>query len=571
MWHIRFGHPSLPVLSHIPCIKFSQHDADVLDIQACETCHCVKQHRTHFPLKECSIVAVFELIHMDVWEPYVEENLIDCHYMLTVVDDFSRGAWCYLFKHKIEVPQLIQNFLPIIKTQFNTKVKIIRTDNGTEFVGKYTEHIFNSFGIVHQKTCVHTPQQNGVVERKHKHLLEIARALMFQASLPQKFWHFSLLAATYLVNRLPTPTLDWKTPYSILFHKEPDYTLLKLFGCLVFAANTAPHKSKFASRGSKCICLGYTITCKGYNVYDLETGKLFVTRDAHFFEHVYPFQHIDPDPQYTYLPIVHLPEEDDSSIPLPSVSDQPSTSTTSLSTIVHVSDPPLGRGCRIKSKPAWMSDFVTETLANHTTNYVHSLSPSFCLNPTNYTPHAFSFLVPPNITYSYMHYLPHVSILHEPSHYNEAVAHTRWTDAMSSELDSIEFNGAWKVADLPPNKQVIGCKWIYKVKLHADGTVDRYKARLVAKGYDQNEGIDFTEIFSPVAKLVTVRMVIALATTQNWSLHHIDVNNAFLHGHLDDEIYMTPPPDNTEAQPGQVLKLLKNIYGLKQPSRQWNL
>jgi len=140
---------------------------------------------------------------------------------------------------------------------------------------------------------------------------------------------------------------------------------------------------------------------------------------------------------------------------------------------------------------------------------------------------------------------------------------------MQAEITALEENKTWILVDLPPNKKLIGCRWVYKVKYKSDGQIEQYKARLVAKGYTQCEGFDFHETFSPVAKLTTIRLLLALAAAKGWSLRQLDINNAFLHGTLDEEVYMQPLPGYAAKGESKVCKLLKSLYGLKQASRQW--
>lgn len=127
----------------------------------------------------------------------------------------------------------------------------------------------------------------------------------------------------------------------------------------------------------------------------------------------------------------------------------------------------------------------------------------------------------------------------EPSGYYEAVVHPEWQVAMQSELEALRVNGTWTLMPLPSGKKPIGCRWVYKIKHKSDGSIDKYKARLVAKGFTQLEGVDYQDTFSPTAKLVSVRCLLALAATHGWSLHQLDVNNAFLHGDLHEEIYVS--------------------------------
>lgn len=155
--------------------------------------------------------------------------------------------------------------------QYSAAIKTIRTDNGTEIVNKSCLAFLNSKGIVHQNFMPYTPQQNGVVERKHRHLLETARAIRIQANLPIKFWGHCVLAATYLINRMPMKVIAWKTPYEKLHGSPPSYSHLRVIGCLCYATVTLPHRDKLEPRGLKCVLLGYPPNSKGYTLYDLNT------------------------------------------------------------------------------------------------------------------------------------------------------------------------------------------------------------------------------------------------------------------------------------------------------------
>lgn len=169
-----------------------------------------------------------------------------------------------------------------------------------------------------------------------------------------------------------------------------------------------------------------------------------------------------------------------------------------------------------------------------------------------------------------MSFVANVSINYEPKSYSQAKEDSNWVQAMQDELTALDTNNTWYLTTQPKGKRAIASKWVFRIKYKPDGSVDRFKARLVAKGFNQLLGIDYTDNFSPVAKLVTVRMFMAIATAKNWPIHQLDVNNAYLHGHIEEDLYMLPPEGYDKAQPGQVCKLIKSIYGLKQAGRMWN-
>jgi hypothetical protein len=157
----------------------------------------------------------------------------------------------------------------------------------------------------------------------------------------------------------------------------------------------------------------------------------------------------------------------------------------------------------------------------------------------------------------------------EPKSYAEAIKFDCWKQAMQLKLNALDQTSAWTIVDLPSQVKPIGCIWVYRIKYNVDGSIERYKARLVAKEYNQIEGLDYFDTFSPVAKVTTVRLVIASASINHWFLHQLDVNNAFLHGDLQEYVYMKLPPGLSTSKPNQVCKLSKFLYGLKQASRKW--
>lgn len=192
-------------------------------------------------------------------------------------------------KNKTHTVPILRNFFVMVKNQFQNVVKNFRSDNGSKFLSKECQNLLSEFGILHQRTCVYTPQKNGRVERKHRTIVQVARSILFGATLPVKFWDEAILHATYLLNRWPSIVVDWKTPFEVLYERPVDYAKLKNFRCLAYATVTSPHKDKFTPRAFKCVFMGYTLGNKGYKLFDYVTNKFIVSRDVIFHQQVYPF------------------------------------------------------------------------------------------------------------------------------------------------------------------------------------------------------------------------------------------------------------------------------------------
>lgn len=605
IWHSRLGHLSFSrfklLFSSLPINKetVSFHNN-------CSICPLAKQTRLPFPISSITTKIPFELLHCDVWGPHKVPSHSGARFFLTIVDDFTRCTWVFFMKQKSETPELLIKFIQFAKTQFNTSVKIIRTDNGTEF--QPLQNFLLNQGIELQNTCVYTPQQNGVVERKHRHILNVARSLFFQSHVPLKFWEECILTAVYLINRLPTPLLSNQSPYEKLYKKPPSLEHLRIFGCQCYATNVHP-KGKFDPRAVQCVFMGYPHGKKGYKLYDLSTQKFLISRDVYFQEDTFPFtspnnmqsSQSSPNSVKHNFPLLPIFPEGESKIsephialdssspahnsapstspqdpplspqnnrPLPVNSTLPSPQTFPLSESSNSSPPQpnenfqnLRRSTRDRQPPAWHQEYFMSAAVNHS-------SPR--TSPRRNTRYPLSHhLSLSQFSLSHRTFLASITSQIEPTTYSQAVQFPHWQAAMDAELQALQRNNTWSLVSLPAGHKPIGCRWVYKIKYHSDGTIERYKARLVAKGYTQIAGLDYKETFSPTAKLTTLRCLLTIAAARNWFTLQLDVQNAFLHGNLQEIVYMEPPPGLRRQGENMVCRLNKSLYGLKQASRNW--
>lgn len=224
-WHRRLGHPSSSVVQSI--IRSNKLAcAPSRESLVCDACQRAKVHRLPFNNSTHVTSSPLELVHTDVWGP-ARTSVGGFKYYVSFLDDYSRFTWIYLIKRKPDVEQVFYSFQTHVERLLNTKIRIIQSDWG----GKYRRlsRYFHKTGISHRVTCPHTSQQNGIAERKHRHIVEMGIALLAHSHLPVRFWDEAFLTACYLINRMPSRTTDNTTPISRLFKSEPDYTLLRAF------------------------------------------------------------------------------------------------------------------------------------------------------------------------------------------------------------------------------------------------------------------------------------------------------------------------------------------------------
>ena len=364
-----------------------------------------------------------------------------------------------------------------------------------------------------------------------------------------------------------------KSSFEHLFQPPPNFFKLRVFGCLCYPWLRLYTSHKLDSRSRPCAFLGYSLTQSAYICYDMSSQKIYVSRHVVFVESTFPFKSssltsVGVDSHGGLLDVVPSEGAEGASVsgyPLP----VPPLPHTAEVTLPILSPNPTPSDLSLSSQPTSRELSLGISFANDTQQqFFHNASPALPL-PTSLHPmitRSKNNIVKLNPKYS----LTITAELDttEPTSHTQALKNPHWRAAMSDEFDALLRNGTWDLVPPDNSQNIVGCKWVFRIKQKPDGTIDRYKARLVAKGFHQRPGIDYHDTFSPVAKPTTVRVLLSLAVSRGWSLRQMDVNNAFLQGPLDEDVFMSQPPGFVDPNlPTYVCKLNKAIYGLKQASR----
>ena len=496
-----------------------------------------KQARKSFPSSaKFRASRPLELIHGDLCGPLAPETLGGSKYFLLLVDDCTRMLWVSLLKQKLEAFKAFKSFKAQAEREKELKLICLRTDNGGEFTSKGFISFCSEHEIQRHFSTPYTPQQNEVVERKNRTILDMTRAMLKNKNLPKVFWGEAVSTAVYLLNRAPTKSLEGKTPYEGWTGRQPSVEHLKVFGCIVFVKTLGKSLRKLDDRSIPMIFIGYEKGVKGYRTFNLVSQTIHITRDVVIKEEKsWNWEEFNQDSlagmlTSEYSSYVNL---DSNNAEMPTVSSSQDSITENSS---NFSASPLSSSSSASSQPCKfkeLSQLYEET------------------QPMNEEE---AFLLSEE----------------EPGNFLQALREKVWKAAMEEEFNQIQKNNTWFLVTPPASCKPIGLKWVFKVKKDSSGQLTKHKARLVVKGYAQRYGIDFTDVFAPVARMETIRVLLALAAVFGWEVHHLDVKSAFLNGEISEEIYVKQPEGyEIPGKEHHVYKLRKALYGLKQAPRAW--
>uniref|UniRef100_A0A6V7M0T8 Integrase catalytic domain-containing protein n=1 Tax=Bracon brevicornis TaxID=1563983 RepID=A0A6V7M0T8_9HYME len=577
-WHRRFGHRDPKAIEKLIENELAEgvEIKKCNEIQVCSSCIKGKLSRKPFPKESLSKTTKrLELLHMDLCGPMPTKTVGGRRYLMTIIDDFSRYTFVYLLTEKSQDERVIRDFIAEMKTQYGEKPKCFRSDRGGEFMSHDLMQFLAKQGVKVQRTAPYTPEQNGVAERKNRTLVEATRTMLIDAGLADQYWGEAVMTAGYVQNLLPTRVRD-KTPFELFFDKKPDISHLRVYGCKAYAHIPKQMRLKLDNKTRECIFVGYSQESKAYRLLEENTGKILTSRDIKFVENIIPRKgkrvlfglergetaeklkqqvSAHKSDTYVYVPVDSIDNN-------ACVNHQGNTGIRSQGS--NAPEPPVMRETQESSDNFETPDgSISMTDEASESESVEDVPLAWRLRRGNNEPVI-------NVDYSSENETPE----EVPRTVEEALSGVyaeQWRKAMDEEMESLSKNETWDLEPKSANKNVIGCKWVFTIKRHADGSPKRFKARLVAQGFSQRYGIDYDEVFAPVVRQTTLRTLLSIAGRRGFFVKHLDAKTAFLNGKLSKTIYMRQPPNYVdEGKPEFVCRLNKSLYGLKQAAKAWH-
>ncbi|KAJ9536179.1 hypothetical protein OSB04_un000639 [Centaurea solstitialis] len=522
----------------------------------CPACQMGKMKRSsHKSKTESSCQSPLEMLHMDLCGPMRIQSISGKKYILVMVDEYSRYTWLEFLRMKSEAPELIIKFIKRIQVLLQLPVRKIRSDNGTEFKNATLDAYLTSVGISHNFSGAYTPQQNGVVERRNRTLVEAARTMLAYSGLPLTFWAEAVSTACFTQNRTIITKRFKKTPYHIINRRVPNVKFFHVFGCRCYILNNRDNLGKFDKKADEGYFLGYSLTSKTFRVYNKRTKMVMETVYVTFDETVsITSEHSSSglgihsqvstttsdsitDPNSSELDLLFMdafldicadnedlilsrnPRVDIHDVPEPSsVNDSgPSENICSTNSDQAIPVPSVEQSELTPDDQSEIPAIIDENDGQNNLDDLAILPAQLKWTRAhplyNVIGDVKDGVKTRSASANYCLYKSFLSKI-EPKNVSQALDDSDWLLAMQEELLQFKRNKVYRLVPRPQDKSIIKTKWIFRNKKDESGLIVRNKARLVAKGYSQQEGIDYDETFAPVARIEAIRIFSGLCGSQ---------------------------------------------------------
>lgn len=559
IWHRRLGHASKKIVEDMKkkdlVIGMKESTKEK---KQCESCVEGKMCRKSYPRLDCRKTNnKMDLWHIDLIGPIKPQSRGGKKYILTIIDDYSRVIFVELLKEKSDTIKHVKKLIILKENQTGLKLKAIRSDNGGEFTGNYLKNWLSKKGIKHELTIspARTPQCNEVVERANKSIIEMTRTMMSDSKLPLDFWAEAVCTATHVKNRIKS-TIHGKTPYEMWNKRKPNIKYMRVFGCTAYLLDKGCTKKKFESKTLKGVFVGYSAN-NMYRVYIPETGKIRSDCDVKFDENKMGNELLNKqhDNNQTVnrnlgLIIVGLNSKDDDDennereeSDEEEANDEERTETESSEyedAVLEESDEDdMKNENNSEELQRQQEEIRNRGRPKGTTREAIELRRQVQQQEDEQRCREQNLRRSKRIKDQQAAML---SIDEEiPKNVREAQESNNsedWRQAINEELASMKKYDVWDIVPRPKDKKVIKNKWIFNIKENPNCEQRRYKARLVALGCGQRPGLDYEETFAPIVRIETIRLLFSISAQIRRKIKIYDVETAFLHGRLKEEIFM---------------------------------
>jgi hypothetical protein len=561
--HRRLGHLSSGSLQHIEAVTTGlQGPVKALE-EPCEPCTLAKTVRVVNRESPERVTALLARLHTDFWGPYSVLSLYGSLYFVSFTDEATRKTWVFFTKDRASIRTIFIELKARVELETGLKILVVRCDNAPEY--RALADFYRPYGLRFEFTTPYFHQQNGVPERLNRTLVTVARAMLQDAGLPEKFWQDAVETACYIRNRVPIGP-NGVTPEEAYSGKKPYIGHLKAWGCLAYPYIPLEQRRKLQPTAGKACFIGYMPTSRQYKLYDPITKRIIVSTAPTFREDKrlqYNWDEELPGEVVTIFDPWEAPESDAIEPESPAAIGAPEPEN------VRATGPDLAVSGHAEleaeaPEESTIGDLPPVGTESPEEPEIGAAEPRRSARarapPERYIDQAMAAIAGPVG-------LEQPKI---PKTEAEALADPLWKEAISEELTKLQALGTWEYAELPTGRKAVGCKWVFTVKYTPTGLIDRYKARLVAQGFSQLPGDDYLETFSPTIRAESLRTLLALGALEDLEIRQVDVVSAYPRAQLHATVYMKPPRA-LEAPEGSVLLLGRPLYGLKQSGREWYL